>query len=269
MLNSTPKPAWTQPASKLRPTEIEHGKLDEMSPELNALPSGSETAVTQTCRPACRASRRGLVAIAALAGAALATPALGQQPESGLTLAAGYRSVDVGEQKFVHDTHHDDWFLPAAGVPGAAGKTEVGGLLHFGTLGVGYDMRLGRSWSAGFEIGALLGGERDEHQNDNDHRPPAQGAFVYSEARVGIFAAAGLSYHLKRWSLGAEATLAGVFVDHGWDRFDSDESEAMDFVLAPSCGPKLGYAMGHNWRAEVTVQFGRSVTAAVLLSYRF
>lgn len=269
MKNSLANPAPTQPATNMRPSKIEHGEEVVFSPALKVLPEGSETAHTQTGRRAGRVNCRKLVATAALAGAALAIPVLGQAPDSGFKVFGGYRGVDIGQHVYAHDTHPDDSFLPGADVPGSAGKTEVGGLLHFGTVGLGYDFRLGRSWSAGFEVAVLLGGERDEDQNDNDDRRPAEGAFVYSESRVGVFAAAGLSYHLKRWSLGAQAAVAGVFVDHGWDRFGSDESEEEDFVLAPSGGPKLAYALNEHASVELTVQFGRSVTAGLQLVYRF
>gem|GEM_PF-3568426 len=44
------------------------------------------------------------------------------------------------------------------------------------------------------------------------------GSFVYSEARWGLFAAAGLSYYIKRFYVGAEAQLAGMLVESGWHR---------------------------------------------------
>ncbi len=202
-----------------------------------------------------------LVTLTAAATFAPFSPlARAQAPEGGFRALLGYKSLNLDDHRFSHDTHPDDSFLPNSGVPGSAGTTDVGGMLHFAALGVGHQARLSDSLSLTFDVGGLIGGDRDRHQNVNDTRPVANGAFVYSEARFGLFTAAGVSYYIKQFYVGAEAQLAGVFIDSGWDRFGEDESERTEFDLLSSAGPKIGYSLTENFSVEGTVQFGHAVT---------
>lgn len=193
-----------------------------------------------------------------------------QAPESGFpTLLVGYKCLTLDNQCFSHDTHPDDSFLPNARVPGSAGTTEVGGWLHFFAVGIRYQARLSERFSLSLDLSGLVGGERDEHQNANDERPAASGAFVYSEARWGLFAAAGAQYHIEGFYVGAETQLGGVFVDSGWDRFGKDESQHTKFELIPSAGPKIGYAFDEDFNVEATAQFGRGVGFGIQAVWKF
>ena len=183
--------------------------------------------------------------------------------ESSFRAFAGYKSLKLDDHRFSHDTHPDDSFLPNAGVSGSAGTTDLGGMLHFAAFGGGYQACLSDSFSLALDVGALIGGNRDRHQNANDTRPAANGSFVYSEDRFGLFAATGLSYNIKRFYVGVEAQLAGVFVDSGWDRWGKDESQHTSFELLSSVGPKVGYSFTEEFSVEGTVQFERSVTFGV------
>ena len=190
------------------------------------------------------------------------------EPPHGFHAFIGYRQVDVGEYHFVHDTHPDDSFLPAANKPGSAGTTKLG-TLHFISFGAGYDRTVGRHWSVNLDVGGLGGPNRDEHQNDNDYRDPAMGAFVFSKANWGIFAAVGVNYHIQRLYLGAEAQVGGVWLQSGWDRYNEDETEHVEFRSFASGGPKIGVRLSEAISLEATAQFGRSARFGLSLKRTF
>lgn len=190
-----------------------------------------------------------------------------QAPEEKFRLVfPGYKSVRLLNPVFSHDTHPDDSFLPDAGVPGSAGTTDLGGLQHFCAAGVGYQPRLSDSVSFNIDAGFLLGGKRDRRKNANDTRPAGEESAVYSQARYGLFASAGASYYFKRLWIGVEAQLASVFVESGWDRYDSDERQVRKARHRFSAGPKVGFlwkdGFGYPSRfgIECTVQFNQFVT---------
>jgi hypothetical protein len=189
-----------------------------------------------------------------------------QAPTAGLRAWVGYKSVDI-DYKFIHDTHPDD-SLPGAGVPGSAGQTELG-RLHFVALSLRHARPIYESWSLNFDLGGLFGGDRDRHKNANDTRPDSSAAFVYSEVRFGILAASGLSYSIRRFYVGAEAQLVGLYVESGWDRFDKDDSQSSRVKLLPSVGPKIGYQSTDDWSVEGTVLFGRTVAFGVQTRWKF
>jgi len=201
--------------------------------------------------------------------ATIAATAEAVVPNGGIRVALGYRSVHLDAHEYSHDTHPGDSFLPNANVPGSAGTTEVGGSLHFFTLSAGYQSPFREKWLLASDVGIMGGGERDCHQNSNDDRPASSGAFVYSQARFGLFAATGLSYRLARFRLGIEGQLAGVFVDSGWYRYANDDSEHTEFVLVPSMGPQFVYRCGEMFNVEATVQVGDSVAFGVRVVQKF
>lgn len=190
-----------------------------------------------------------------------------EPPPAGFHLSLGYKNLPVDYQ-FRHNAHPGDSFLPGASQPGSAGKTELN-RLHFFAVGGGYDKAFWENWSASADVSALFGGARDRHQNANDTRPPANGAFVYSEGRFGFATTAGVSRQLGKFSLGGEFQLAGVSIESGWDRFSKDQKQSSTFKLVPSAGPKLGYRVTQNLSLDGSVQFGQGVGASVGLRWNF
>ena len=130
-------------------------------------------------------------------------------------------------------------------------------------------MKLSEAFSLTIDAGALLGGDRDEHQNDNDARPAQNGAFVYSEGRYGFWVASGASYYINKFYFGIEAQLAGIYVDHGWDRFAADEKVDSEFEYIPSIGPKIGYTLAERFDLEASVQIGESIGFGLAFIMRY
>jgi hypothetical protein len=193
-----------------------------------------------------------------------------QDSERRQYFSIGYKSLSIDDQRFVHDTHPDDAFLPDSQVLGSAGATDVSGRLHFVSIGSGYEENVTDRFLLTFDFGGLIGGTRDDRQNANDARPAATGASVYSEARWGMFAALGLHYDIKYFRVGVEAQVAGVFVDSGWDRFGDDERVHRKFETVPSAGPVIGYSFpGGYSRIEATVQIGHSIDYGVQSTWKF
>lgn len=189
------------------------------------------------------------------------------EPPSGAAwrILAGYKGLELGYE-YNHDTHPDDAFLPGAAEPGSAGTTKLDGRVDMLLFGVGYQAPVTDRLWLNLDVGGLVGTTRDEHKNANDSRPDANGAFVYSEAKWGWLAAAGLTYRVtERFYAGAEAQLTGVWIESGWDRFGKDESTDTTMELYPSIGPKLGYAFGDQLSIEGSVQFGRANAASLNL----
>ena len=178
-------------------------------------------------------------------------------PERGVGLLVGYRGYDLGGSSYSHDTHPQDSFLPGANVPGSGGTTTLDGTSSFALLGFRFQPApIAKVWTLNFDVGGLFGGQRDRHQNANDARYPGNGSFVYSEARFGMLGGMGLSYNLKRWSFGVQAEAAGIFVDHGWDRYAKDESAKSEIDWQFGAGPKIGFRLSQNFRLEAGAIFG-------------
>ena len=175
---------------------------------------------------------------------AACTSVLAQAPPNGFGPLIGYKAFELDDAKFFHDTHPGDSFLPNSNISGSAGSTQVGGLLHFAALGARYHARLSDAFALTIDGGDLIGGDRDEHQNQNDSRSSGSGSFVYSEARFGVFAALGARYHIKSFFFGGEAQLAGIYVEHGRDRFDDDERNDSEYEFIPSAGPTTFQIIG-------------------------
>jgi hypothetical protein len=188
-----------------------------------------------------------------------------ESPESGFRLFSGLKTLNLGDQRFRHDTHPDDSFLPDSGVPGSAGETNARGTLFGTTLGGGYRQRLSDWFSLTLDMGVLLleNETRDRHQNDNDPRPASSGSFVYSEAVAGFvwYASTALSLHIGKFQAGIEAQIAGgVRIEHGWDRFRSHQSQRSDYEYFRSAGPRIGWASTEFPLVEGTVQFNHGAS---------
>jgi len=89
--------------------------------------------------------------------------ACAQAQESGFRVFVGSKPLKRDGHRLSYDTHPDDWFLTNVGVPGSAGTTEVGGMLHFAAFGFGYQVCLSDSFSLTLNLGGLAGDERDRH----------------------------------------------------------------------------------------------------------
>jgi hypothetical protein len=143
-------------------------------------------------------------------------------------------------------------------------------------LGGGYLKKMS-STSFTFDAGLLLpiysiqrpGHSSHRKKNENDSRPDAQGAFIYSKPTYGFHSAAGFTYDLKKVSFGAEGQLSVVSIESGWDRFSEDEKQSSETRTIPSIGPKLGLSLGPGVRLEGSVQFGHSVSFGTSLRYVF
>ncbi len=187
-------------------------------------------------------------------------------PEHGWGCIGGYRGYDLGNKSFSHKNNPGDSFLS-----GDAGTTEIDGISSYLLIGFRYQTApIAKSWTMNFDMGGLIGGQRDQRQNANDSRPPANGSFIYSQDRFGIMGGVGLSYNVNRWSFGVQVEGAGIFVGNGWNRYNKDQSENTKLVGQFSAGPKIGLRLSESIRGELGVQFGgRTPMPTFSLSYLF
>ena len=65
-----------------------------------------------------------------------------------------------------------------------------------------------------------------------------------------------------------DGELAGILIDHGWDRYSRDEGELLKFLWKPSIGPKIGFDITDSMSLEGTVQFGEYIYAGLQIVYR-
>ena len=190
-----------------------------------------------------------------------------QDVTSGVRVIVGYEYLGLHES-YAHNTNPADNFLPNANVPGSAGTTTLNSGSFF-KVGIGYEVGIAPATSISLDAGLLAGNSRSQQQNANDSRPAANAAFVYSDASLGFFVEAAVLRHVNKFYWGLSAQLAGVSVDNGWNRFGSDQTQSKVIAMYPSVGPKIGYAFTDNVAAELTVQYGRNVTAAAGLAFKF
>jgi len=184
-------------------------------------------------------------------------PTLAQANEFQWRTFLGYKSLTV-DYDFIHDTHPDDFFLSNASVAGSAGTTEINGRKGYFSFGGGGTVSKGGN-SYSVDLGILIGKYRDIEQNINDVRPPHNAAFIYSEINWGLFVAAAADYKIsKLFRVGALAQLGGVFIESGWDRYNSDQSVQTNLELVPTIGPRIGFYL-----VEATIQFGKHVDYGV------
>lgn len=168
----------------------------------------------------------------------------------GIGFDIGYKAVSIYADSS-HATHSDDSFLS-----GDAGKTEVG-LGHYVAIGGSYRVLLSDNWAVNLGVGGLIGYNRDESQNDNDSRPASSGSFIYSESIWGAYGTLGVEYAFSEsWYVGIESQIVGAYVEHGWDRWGSDQGESSEFAIVPTVGPKIGYMIWNGYSVEATVQIG-------------
>ena len=205
----------------------------------------------------------------AVATASMAMTSIAQSltdPPQGFGFIGGYHPLNLKNTTFAHRDNPGDPFLS-----GGAGTTSVDGISHFAFLGFRYQTPpFGKNWSLNFDVGGLMGGRRDDHQNADDPRPAANGSFVYSEDHFGVLGGVGLSYNLNRWSLGVQAEADGIFIDNGWDRFNQDQSEKKRLDWLFSVGPKVGYRFTENVSGEVGVLVGpKTVVGIINVCYWF
>lgn len=197
------------------------------------------------------------------------------EPIKGFGISLGWKSFDLKGTTFSHDTHPQDSSMPGSNIPGSAGSTSLEGTLanNFGAIGLKYQAPItfiSPNLTYNIGIGALAGGNRDRHKNDNDSRPGENASFVYSEAGpFGAYGELGLAYHVKRFYIGVEGQVAGIPVDHGWDRWGSDESVKSEFRTIPSVGPKAGWQFSENFSSDLSVQFGNGMSFAFSISAWF
>ena len=195
--------------------------------------------------------------------------------KSGFGFLVGYTFIDIDDHTFHHDTHPDDAFLPRASEPGSAGTTILK-TTHWALAGAGYQRQLSR-WSLTFDSGLLIGIDTDRRpghsdhrkKNENDSRPDAQGAFIYSKPTLGLRNAVGFTYNFKEISFGLAGQLSVVRIESGWDRFGEDQKQSSDTQTIPTIGPKIGVWLGLRTRVEGSVQIGRAVSFAVALRHAF
>ena len=181
----------------------------------------------------------------------------------GLGLQVGYKMVNL-DSSFSHTTHSDD----ASFMSGDPGSTELN-TVHFLAIGGRYQQHIAKDFWVNIDLGGLIGSSRDEHQNDNDTRQSSSGSYVYSESSWGVYGCVGVNYACgEDWYIGADTQLAGVSVEHGWDRWNKDQSENDEFVWVPTIGPKIGYVFD-NYSLEATVQVGSGVGAGIMFSCLF
>lgn len=189
--------------------------------------------------------------------------------EAGFSLSLGYKLIDVGKLNYSHDTHPDDSSLPNAGVPGSAGDTSFNGVFHMAAVGVRYTQPITGQIHADFDTGMLFTYAFDKEKNANDSRPDSQASFVYSQAYLGVYLAAGVSYQFGRFSLGATAQVAAIEVDSGWDRMGKLQSQYSTTEFAFSIGPTVGFRLDERLSLEASMGIGDRATASIMAVWTF
>jgi hypothetical protein len=185
----------------------------------------------------------------------------------GLFVGYEYRSFDT--VVYEHETHPQD----ASFLTGSPGSTEIDDG-HFLAMGLRGEIRslFGVPLEIFADVGFLASGTRDEHQNDNDPRPPENGSFVYSKLDpCGAEVAVGAQYRLfgNRLGIGGEGNWAWIPVEHGWDRFGEDEKADSEALSLFSAGPKLSYRAS-DWAAlEVSYLFGLGKQSEQVVAVEF
>jgi hypothetical protein len=188
----------------------------------------------------------------------------GSQDGWGVTFGYAGMKFDGSGSAFVHSTHTDDVSFLGAG---SAGKTDLGDEpLDFGSIGFRYQRKLMENVIFNAEVGWMGGDARDEKQNINDPRPAANGSFIYSKLENAVYVGVGLSYdvpNVKGLYIGADVQATALFIEHGWDRFGSDQAERDETEWTPSLCPKVGFKFGENMAIEGSAVIGESVGGTV------
>lgn len=180
----------------------------------------------------------------------------------------GYRYLTGVDFEYSHDSHPDDRWLPNGSVPGSAGKTYVSDV-HAIQLGLSRDFRLGEDWVAWSSLQIGFGLNTDNHQNDNDYRPPENGAFVFSWPLLITDVGVGVGYEIGRVRLGAEVRGGGLLILSGYDRYSSLDVQSTDWEWLFGAGPKVSVRLWDHVAIEGGVLFGNVTSASVSLAWKF
>lgn len=180
----------------------------------------------------------------------------------------GYRYLSGLDYTYSHDTHPDDRWLPNGDVPGSAGTTEVSEV-HIIQLGVGRDFRLSGPWVGWSSLNIGFGVNMEDHQNDNDYRDPAHGAFVFSWPLLLTDVGAGVGYDFGPVLVGAEVRGGGLLILSGYDRYSQLDTQATDWEWLWGGGPKVSVRVSDDFRIEGRALFGNATSVSLDLGYRF
>ena len=196
-----------------------------------------------------------------------------QNTQSGFGFSLGERTLRLTGTTFSHNTYPADYFLPNASIPGSAGTTTLNGENYFATIGINYAHpieSISRSLSWRTEFGALIGYNEDQHENANDHRPPANGAFVYSDAIWGGYGQWGITYHLgNHLYVGLDVEGDVVFLDNGWNRYSTKTTQKMNEDWIVAGGPALGYDFNNQYGIEVNGRLGNAWSIGGKFNWKF
>lgn len=169
-----------------------------------------------------------------------------------------------------HETHPDDQVF----LTGSAGETDLDPvkvtLLNVHAT-VARDKGPGGSvqWVGDLVLHLPLSEEgREEVQNANDHRPPEEGAYIYTEVEdidPAVEIGFGASYH-GHFSERVEYTLRpmvylgywSMTFDSGWTRFNEDQTAIQSGAKGPSVSPQLHLSAGL-----------KTLQAGLTLGYRY
>lgn len=180
----------------------------------------------------------------------------------------GYRYISGIDYKYSHDTHPDDRWLPNGTVPGSAGSTHVSEA-HVVQFGLGRDFALPHHFLAWSSLDLGFGVNMDDHQNDNDPRDPAQGAFVFSwplfMADVGV----GVGYEIGPVLVGGEVRGGGLLILSGYDRYSQLDPQSADWEWMGGAGPKVSVRLSDSVRVEARLLFGNVNSATLQISGHF
>lgn len=180
----------------------------------------------------------------------------------------GYRYVSGIDYEYSHDTHPDDRWLPNGDVPGSAGTTHVSEA-HVIEFGVGRDFALPKSFVAWASFDLGIGVNMDNHQNDNDYRDAACGAFVFSWPLLLTDAGVGVGYDFGPVMVGAEVRAGGLLILSGYDRYSALDPQSADWEWLVGGGPKVVVRLGEDIALEGRALFGNATSASIDIVYRF
>lgn len=184
------------------------------------------------------------------------------------SVSLDYRFLTGVDFEYSHDTHPGDSWLPNASVPGSAGKTQVSDI-HAIQLGVSRDFPLNGNWVAWTSWQVGFGLNMDDHQNDNDRRPPESGSFVFSWPLLVTDLGGGVGYDLGRVRLGGEVRGGGILILSGWDRFGALDVQSTDWEWLFLAGPKVAVRLTEGLSLEGSLLFGTATSAVVGFAWRF
>ncbi|MEI6304520.1 MAG: hypothetical protein WCP09_00670 [Candidatus Taylorbacteria bacterium] len=195
-------------------------------------------------------------------------------PKASFGITAGIMAIQPSSKSYAHDTHPGDSFLPNSGQPGSAGETSIDSFQPFGSVGLRYAHPISAIspkllWK--IEAGGLFGNAETRQKNANDPRADGSSAYVYSRAQFGFYGNVGLQYYIWNDSLyiGGDIGITGLFIDNGWERFGSKQSESTKTEAYFTAGPTIGYVFDKTILVEASAQFGGCTGIGVKLGILF